>query len=65
MAMEAQAKAQKAVADTALAEANTEKTRAQTIETLATVEGKQLDTAVKAAQAIGGALAAGGPPQGL
>ena len=61
----AQAQAAKAVADTALAEANAEKTRAQTIETLATVEGKQLDTAVKAAQAIGGALAAGGPPQGL
>ena len=65
MAMEAQAKAQKAVADTALAEANTEKARAQTVETLAKVEGQQLDTAVKAAQAIGGALAAGGPPQGL
>lgn len=64
MATEAMAKAQKAVADTALAEANAEKTRAQTIETLASVEGKQVDTAVKAAQAIGGALSAGAQPPG-
>jgi hypothetical protein len=64
-AAKAQAQTGLAVANTAKAEADAEKSRAQTAETLAGIETSQVDTAIKAAQAIGGAVAAGSQPQGL
>jgi len=64
-AAKAQAQTGLAVANTAKAEADAEKSRAQTAATLAGIETSQVDTAIKAAQAIGGALAANSPPQGL
>jgi hypothetical protein len=52
MAQEAQAKAMKAVADTALAEARTQQTNAETAETLAGIPIAQQRSALETAQAI-------------
>jgi hypothetical protein len=57
-AQEAQAKAMKAQADTALALANSEKTKAETVKTLASVNISAQDQAIKTAEAIARATTA-------
>lgn len=57
-AAEAQAKAMKAQADTQLAIANAEKTKAETVKTLASVNISAQDQAIKTAEAIGRATSA-------
>jgi len=56
MAKEAEAKAVKAIADTALAEARTQETQAKTAETLAGIPIAQQKSALETAQAIAGEL---------
>lgn len=62
-AQEAQAKAMKAQADTALALANSEKTKAETVKTLASVNISAQDQAIKTAEAIARATTAQPAPQ--
>jgi len=62
-AQEAQAKAMKAQADTALALANSEKTKAETVKTLASVNISAQDQAIKTAEAIARATTARTAPQ--
>lgn len=61
-AAEAQGKAMKAQADTGLAVAKTEETRANTVKILADADVSQQDAAIRAAQAIGEALSPAEPP---
>ena len=62
-AQEAQARAMKAQADTALAIANSEKSKAETVKTLASVNISAQDQAIKTAEAIARATTAQPQPQ--